>query len=374
MKRQPDVLSTRALNRALLARQLLLRRASRSAADAIEHLVGLQAQVPNSPYLALWTRLRGFRHDELTRLLLRRRAVRLALMRSTIHLVTARDALVLRPLVQPVIMRALKGSFGRPLAGIDHDALAGAARAIVDEEPRTLNEIGTLLRRRWRDRDAYALSHAARALVPLVQIPPRGIWGDAGAPALAPIEQWVGRPIAMRPSLDRILLRYLAAFGPSSVRDAQVWCGLTALTEVFERLRPRLRSFRADGGPELFDLPDAPRPPADAVAPPRFLPEFDNVLLAHVDRSRILPPQHRGAVFATAGLMSGAVLIDGFVRARWTIQRTRRDATLTIAPSATIAAHDRAQLMKEGQRFLAFVDPAAESVDVRIARGGFPKP
>jgi len=374
VSRQPDVLSTRALNRALLARQLLLRRSSSSAAGTIEHLVGLQAQVPNSPYLALWTRLRDFRHDELTRLLLRRRAVRLALMRSTIHLVTARDALALRPLVQPVIMRALKGSFGRPLAGIDHDAVGRAVRAIVDEEPRTLNEIGALLRRRWRDRDAYALSHAARALVPLVQIPPRGIWGDAGAPALASIEQWVGRPIAARPSIDRIVLRYLAAFGPASVRDAQVWSGLTSLNAVFERLRPRLRSFRTDGGPELFDLPDAPRPRADVVAPPRFLPEFDNVLLAHVDRSRILPTEHRRSVFTTAGLMSGTVLIDGFVRGRWTIQRARRDATLTIAPSAGVAANDRAQLTKEGKRFLAFVDPAAELLDVRIVRGDFPKP
>ena len=374
MSRRPDVLSTRALNRALLARQLLLRRSARTPAEVIEHLVGLQAQVPNSPYLALWTRLRRFRHDELTQLLLRRRVVRLALMRSTIHLVTARDALVLRPLVQPVLTRALRGSFGRLLAGIDQDALARAARAIVDEEPRTLNDVGARLRGRWRGRDPFALGHAARAFVPLVQVPPRGVWGDAGTPALASIEQWLGRRLAARPSIDKIVLRYLAAFGPASVRDAQVWSGLTALGEAFDRLRPHLRAFRSDGGPELFDLPGAPRPHADVAAPPRFLPEFDNVLLSHVDRSRIVPEAHRRAVFASAGLMAGTVLLDGFVGARWPLKRTRRETTLTIAPWAALAAHDRAEALTEGERFLAFIDPSAASHDVRIVRGAFPKP
>ena len=374
MSRRPDVLSDRALNRALLARQLLLRRSSRAPAEVIEHLVGVQAQVPNSPYLALWTRLRHFRHDELTHLLLRKRVVRLALMRSTIHLVTARDALLLRPLVQPVLTRALQGSFGRLLAGINQNALTRAARAIVDEEPRTLNDLGARLQRRWRGRDAFALGHAARAFVPLVQVPPRGVWGDAGTPALTSMEQWLGRRLAGRPTIDKVLLRYLAAFGPATVRDAQVWSGLTSLGEVFDRLRPHLLAFRSDGGPELFDLPDAPRPHADVPAPPRFLPEFDNVLLSHVDRSRIVPAAHRRALFASAGLMAGTVLLDGFVRARWTIQRTRRETTLTIAPSGTLAAHDRAQAIDEGERFLAFIDPSASSHDVRIVRGVFPKP
>jgi hypothetical protein len=364
-KRLVDVLSTRALNRALLERQMLLRRTTLTPARMIEHLVATQAQVPNAPYLTLWARIEDFGHEALTRLITTRRVVRLVLMRSTIHMVTARDCLELRPLMQPVIDRGLKGTFGRALEGIDVAALAAAVRPIVDEQPRTLNEIGSLLKKRWRNRDPFALGQAARALVPMVQVPPRGIWGQSGAAARASVEHWLGRPLASAPSLDRLLMRYLAAFGPASVLDAQAWSGLTGLADPFDRLRPRLRVFRDERGRELLDLPDAPRPDPSAEAPPRFLPEFDNVLLAHADRTRILAPEHRGKSFGRGGLMEGTVLIDGFVGARWKIQFERDVATLSIEPLTRVDRRTRTSVIEEGRRLLAF---SASEVPKHVVR------
>jgi hypothetical protein len=360
------VLDRRALNRALLERQMLLGRSTLSASRMIEHLVGIQAQVPNAPYLALWTRIRNFHQDSLTRLITTRRVVRIALMRSTIHMVTARDCLELRPLVQPVIVRGLKGSFGKALAGVDLAALAAAARTLVEEQPRTLNDIGVLLKKRFRNRDPFALGYAARALVPMVQIPPRGIWGETGAGARTSAEHWLGRPLATAPSPDKLLLRYLRAFGPASVLDAQTWCGLTGLGDVIERLRPGLRSFRDDRGRELFDLPTAPRPDPAIEAPPRFLPEFDNVLLAYLDRSRILPVEHRSKAIGSGALMTGTVLIDGFVRARWKTQRQKGRTTLTIEPFARVTREDRVSVIEEGARLLGFAAADEATHEVRV--------
>jgi winged helix DNA-binding protein len=360
------VLSTRALNRALLERQMLLERSTMSASRAIEHLVGIQAQVPNAPYLALWTRIENFRHDALTRLITTRRVVRTALMRSTIHMVTARDCLELRPIVQPAIVRGLKGSFGTELEGVDAGALAAAARALVDRQPRTLNELGVLLKKRWRERDPFALGYAARALVPLVQIPPRGIWGLTGAAHRASAERWLGRPMATTTSPARLVVRYLGAFGPATVLDAQAWSGLTGLADVVDRLRPRLRSFRDERGRELFDLPTAPRPDAATEAPPRFLPEFDNVLLAYRDRSRILAPEHRSRAFGSGALMTGTVLIDGFAGARWKTQRTDGVTTLMIEAFGRVTKQDRSSVIDEGRRFLAFAANDTSTHDVRF--------
>lgn len=355
-----DVLSTRALNRALMARQLLLDRAPRSADRTIEHLVGMQAQVPNSPYIGLWSRLVGFRAGDLASLVRDRRVVRIAVMRGTIHLVTARDCLILRPLTQPVLERAVNGAFGRRLAGIDLTALVAAGRALLDDEPRTFSELGVLLGRRWPDRDPVTLAHAVRALVPLVQVPPRGIWGESGPAAHVTAERWLNRPLAAPASPDAVLLRYLAAFGPATVRDMRAWSGLTKLRDASDRLRPRLRTFRDENGNELFDLADAPRPDPDIQAPPRFLPEFDNVLLAHADRARVVPYASRVRLFAGAGLLLGTVLVDGFVGARWRVTAQRGSARLTIESPMRLGRRDRTALQEEGARLLVFVAPDAD--------------
>jgi Winged helix DNA-binding domain len=350
------VLDRRALNRALLARQHLLRRAELPVPAAVEGLVGLQAQAPDPPYVGLWTRLAGFRQDDLARLFETREVVRIALWRGTIHLVTARDCQALRPLVRPVMRRAFAATpFGRDLAGVDLAALATAGRALVEERPRTFQELGRDLSVRWPDRDPAALAQAIRAYVPLVQVPPRGIWGASGPAAHTSAESWLGTPLEPDPSPDRALLRYLAAFGPATVRDAQKWSGLTRLAEVARRLRPGLVTFRDEAGAELFDLPDAPRPDPDTPAPPRFLPEYDNVWLSHDDRTRVLPPGSGKPWDAyVKGDFFGPLLVDGFYRATWSVD----DGELTIhgfaaAPSDPAGTSD--EIEREAASLVAFL-------------------
>ncbi len=354
------VLGMRALNRALLERQMLLRRAKLAAIDAVEALVGLQAQSPNPPYIGLWTRLKDFQHAELGALLTDRKAVRLALMRSTIHLVSARDCLALRPLIQPVLDRELKGSaHGRILGGLDIDEVAAAGRALVEDRPLTGPALGELLRERWPDRNPRSLGYAVRNRVPLVHLPPRGVWGKSGAVTVTSAESWLGRPLDPAPSLDAMILRYLGAFGPASVQDIQTWSGLTRLRGSVDRLRPRLRVFHDENGTELFDLPDAPRPDPEVPAPVRFLAEFDNALLSHANRRRIIADAHRKRMATSNGMVPGAVLVDGFVRGTWRVSRLRRTATLTIQPYERIPKSDRVAVAEEGARLLDFVAPGS---------------
>lgn len=360
----PDVLRQRALNRALLARQLLLRRWKLSAAETIERLVGMQAQVPNDPYIGLWTRLAGFRANDLADLITGRRAVRIALLRSTIHLVTDRDCLRLRPVLQPYLERHLYTGtpFGRQIRGLDTTKLVAAARALLEEKPRTMAELAKLLHRRWPDRDATSLAYATRDLVPLVQVPPRGVWGASGQTRLTTAEAWLGRPLEQDVSPDEMVLRYLAAFGPSTARDIQAWSGAN-LREVVERLRPRLRTFRDEGRRELFDWPDAPLPDPDTPAPPRFLPEYDNALLAHGDRTRIVVNAHRQAIFSS-------LLVDGFVAGTWKITRRGDTATLVVESFKPLKKADHSAVGEEGMRLLTFAASDATDHDVQFTTAG----
>jgi hypothetical protein len=364
-----EVMGRHALNRALLARQMLLRRREMPAIEAIEHLVGMQAQAPKDPYLGLWTRLADFRPDELAGLILARRAVRGPLMRTTVHLVSARDCLTLRPLVQPVLERVFHGQFGRALVGADLGEVVAAGRALLEERPRTRAELRPLLAERWPGHDAGALAQAVGYLVPVVQVPLRGVWGMSGQAILALTESWLERHLEPAPSPDEMVVRYLAAYGPASVKDAQTWCGLTRLREVTERLRPRLRVFLDENGQELFDLPDAPRPDPDTPAPARFLPEYDNVLLSHADRSRVHTGGYRPPPHAGKGGFIGNVLVDGFFRATFTITRQRDGASLLITPFERLPREDATALSEEGEQLLRFVTgpEGAEAFEVRFA-------
>jgi hypothetical protein len=352
-----DVLGLRALNRALLDRQMLLRRHQIDVLAAVEHLVGLQAQVPKDPYTGLWARIEGFGPEALSRLLVDRRVVRMSMMRSTIHLVSALDARRLRPLLEPVVIRINRDSvFGRPLAGLDLDEVAEAGRRLVDERPRTARELGALLGERWPDRDPAALAIAARSLVPMVQVTPRGTWGARHQATWAALETWLGDSVSPVDgtdlSPDGLVLRYLAAWGPASVKDAQAWCGLTRLGEVFERLRPGLRTFRTEGGGELFDLPGAPRPEPDTPAPARFLPEYDNLGLGLADRSRLVADDRRLPSMVGTGVGWGTVLVDGCFHGVWQITEQGGTAVLTVAPTARVARRDQDGLEEEGMRLL----------------------
>jgi hypothetical protein len=366
----PDTLTARALNRALLARQWLLEPRAASALEAIEQLVGLQAQDVKAPYFQLWARLADCDPRELSALLESRAAVRIVLMRGTIHLVSARDALLLRPLVNPVIDRATDANWSVP--GVDRTTLAAAGRELVDAEPRTFAQLGALLGERFPDADTHALAQQIRALVPLVQVPPRGLWGRSGAAAHTSIEAWLEGVAAPEPSLGDLIRRYLGAFGPASVQDMQKWSGLSRLRPAFEDARNELVSFSdAVTGRELFDLPDAPRPPADTPVAPRLVGPFDNLILSHADVTRVLPAGHRRRVMTQNGLIAGMVLIDGFVAGNWRIKATKKHAALTITSFSGKAYKkaDAAALTGEGLRLLAFAAPDAAGAGVTFSAG-----
>jgi hypothetical protein len=387
-------ISLRAVNRALLARQLLLDRPRLPTAgpdraarviQTIEHLVGLQAQAPFPPYYGLHSRLDGFRPEDLAALITDRRVVRIALMRGTIHLVSARDCLPLRRLLQPVIERGMRGAFGKQLAGVDPDALAAAGRSLVEAEPMTFSQLGQELAARWPDHPPAALAQGVRAFVPLVQVPPRAVWGQAGQSLHTSAEHWLahrrpaagpdspGRP-ATRAELAQLVTRYLGAFGPATVRDVQAWSGLTGLKEVLEQLRPALVTFRDEQGAELFDLPTAPRPGGEVPAPVRLVAEFDNLVLSHAERSRVIGAEATKRLYTINGVIPGAVLIGGFVAGMWRLARSRDAATLTIELFGPARQRDteerdgkeRDALTAEAERVLAFGAPGAAH-EVRFA-------
>ncbi|MCX4626769.1 winged helix DNA-binding domain-containing protein [Streptomyces sp. NBC_01443] len=368
------VLDTRSLNRATLARQLLLSRAAMSAQDAVAHLLGLQAQNVKPPYFQLHARLAGFRPAELAELMESRQVVRMVTMRSTIHTHTAHDALTLRPLVQGARDREVN-YFRKGLVGVDLERLGELARAFVEAEPRTMGEIREELLTQWPDADPQALSVAARCRLPLVQVTPRGVWGRSGQVRLTTVEQWLDTPAAAAApaapappaappapqAVDHVVLRYLGAFGPASVKDMQIWAGLTRLREAFERLRPQLAVFRDENGVELFDLPDAPRPDADTPAPPRFLPEFDNLLLSHADRTRVVAPEIKGRTWV-GNQAYCTLLVDGFVGGLWRLE----EGTLTVELFGRVSKAEKEHIVTEGERVIAEMTETGGSGSVRF--------
>ncbi|MFE9407008.1 winged helix DNA-binding domain-containing protein [Streptomyces sp. NPDC006530] len=358
-------LSRRALNRATLDRQLLLKRSDAlSPKDAVAHLLGLQAQNVKPPYFALWSRLAGFRPEALSELLEAREVVRMVTLRSTIHIHTADDALTLRLLVQAARDRELN-AFRKGLVGVDTERLGAIVRALVEERPYSMKELREALLKEWPDADPFALSVAARCVLPLVQVTPRGLWGRGGQVALTTVEHWLGRPAGPVPAPDATVLRYLGAFGPASVKDMRTWSGLTRLGPVFARLRPELAVFRDENGVELFDLPDASRPDEDTPAPPRFLPEFDNLLLSHADRARVVPPEHKGRAWS-GNQAHRTLLVDGFLAGIWRVEE-RKDgsALLTVQLLEALGAARRGEVAEEAGRLLADMTRAT-SYDVRF--------
>jgi Winged helix DNA-binding domain len=279
----PDRLGLRALNRATLERQLLLRRSALTAGQAVAHLAGMQAQAPLAPYVGLWTRLAAFRPHQLEKIFTERAVVRAHLMRNTVHLITAQDFARFRPLYQPMMERALAGHFGRNLAGVDLAELASVAAGLLGRTALTRVQLAAALAPRWPDHEPASLAYAASHLLPLVQVPPRGLWKQAGPAAFMLAEAWLnGQPPsgpapplaapARSTILEQLALRYLAAYGPASVADVQTWSGLTRLREVTERLTagPGPGCARSPGrtGPGSSTCPTRPaRIPASRPRP-----------------------------------------------------------------------------------------------------------
>lgn len=271
--------------------------------------------------------------------------------------------------MEPVIQRMFwTGSpFGRAIKDIDADALVEMVRTLIEERPRTRAELRPLLAERWPDHDSDAMS-AIGYLLPVVQIPPRGVWGQSGQATWTTADSWLGRPLDAKPSINDLVMRYFAGYGPATVMDIQAWCGLTKLREVVDRLRPNLRAFRDESGRELFDMPDAPRPDAETPGPVRFLPQYDNALLGYKDRTRMIGTEaHRRLDSVILGNF-GTFLVDGFVAGRWKLAMEKGTAALTVEPVVRWSASGRAQVIEEGGRLVAFLAPDAEDRDVRVPR------
>ena len=363
----PEILSTRQLNRATLARQMLLERADIGILEATAHLLGMQGQTTNSPYIALWNRLSGFRHEDMTALILDRRLVRAASLRGTLHLHTQRDLIDLRALAQPVLERAWQSSHASHFGYADKGEVIAAGRKLLDEKPMTQGELGNALALGWPDSQPLALAQLIHVHETLVQIPPTRIWGSGHAPVLTRVENWLEGPREGQLNREALVLRYLAAFGPASIADMQAWCGLTRLDASFAALGDKLVTFADKTGRTLFDLPDAPRPDADITAPIRFIPDYDNVYLGYADRQRLLPQGMEGRIFRGNGYRP-QLLVDGTITATWNYRRAKNTAILEIEPFRPLLKKELRAIETEGNAFLNFALPQGLGTDIRFAQ------
>jgi hypothetical protein len=357
-----ETLSLRALNRATLARQLLLARERVGAADAVERLGGLQAQEARPPFAALWTRLDGFAPDELRAALEARDVVRGTLMRGTLHLVSAADYRAFRSALQPALAQGLR-ALGERARGLDVDAVLAVARRLLQDGPRTFSELRASLLEAFPQVNERALGFAVRMQLPLVMVPTGDAWAFPSVARFTLADEWLGTKLA-EGSSEPLVRRHLAAFGPSTAADVQSWSGLKGIARVLAELRPELEVLEDERGRELFDLPGAPRPGADAEAPVRLLPEFDSLLLAHADRTRLVADEHRGKLVTRNLRIRAAFLVDGFVQGTWSTTRSGKAATLELAPFATLAKRVRQQLAEEAESMLRFLEPDASTYAV----------
>lgn len=356
------------LNRTFLTRQMLLKRQNITTIEATERLVGLQAQIPNPPYIGLWTRLENFQRETLTQLMEERKIVRAALLRSTLHLMTAEDHHRFQPVLQTALTRALNAFFGRKAKALDVDMLVTAAKPFLEEAPRTTGELKKFLLEIAPQQDGDAMAYAIRNNLPLVQVPPGGAWGTGSRASYTTAEQWLG-PMTITQDLRTMFFRYLTAFGPAGVMDFQAWSGMTRLKTPIEKLRAELVVYQSEDGKELFDLPDMPIIDADTPTPVRFIPEYDNLLVSHQDRRRIIADEDRPKVFLSAARVLATVLVHGFVAGTWKTERTKDSATLIISPFKPFSDEVRQGIVDEGEQLIRFIEDDADDYVITFVDG-----
>jgi len=362
-------LTLRDLNRATLARQMLLRRERGTVAAVVSRLVAMQAQLARPPFVGLWTRTEGFRRADLHAALVARKLVRVTSLRGTLHLMTAADFVGLRGAIQPALDKGLQSILKDRLETFDAAAVTAETRTFFGKAPATFDALRIHFKKKYPKGDERAMAYAMRLTLPLVQVPADTAWSFPAAADFALADEWLGKPVptAIQPAAT-LILRYLAAFGPATPADAQTWSALGGLREAFEALRPKLVTFRDERKHELFDLPDAPRPSGDTPAPVRFLPEFDNLLLSHDDRTRVIADAHRSRVFSKNLQVKAAFLVDGLVAGTWKAERKKKAATLTIEPFAAVPKKITGALEEEGDALLQFLESDAESRNVIVKR------
>lgn len=348
-------MNRRELNRATLARQGLLERQRWGATEAVERLLGMQAQEPRPPFIGLWSRIDGFDADELRAALRERQVVRATLMRATLHLMSAADYSAFRTALQPALDASMKSILKARGEGIAVDDVVAAGTKLLEKGPLTFNEIRDALRREFPDVDDRALGYVVRTGIPLTMVATDDVWGyprdaqfelaDAGGAEVA----------------DELVRRYLAAYGPASAADMQTWSGLKGLKPVFERLGDELEVV----GDGLYDVAGAPRPDADAGAPARLLPPFDQLLLAHADRTRIVDEEHRPRVITKNLRIPATFTWDGFVAGTWTIDAKRKLTTIELEPFGKLTKTARKELEAEAEALVRFAEPDARDHAVK---------
>jgi len=357
------VLTQRELNRALLARQLLLARSKLPLSRALEQVAGLQTQYAPSAYVRLWSSLEGFALADLTRALERKRAIQATLMRSTIHVVSRRDYWLLAegvgPSRQEWSLRTNRRQVGD--APVDLDAIAAQLRRELAGRTWHRKEVDSLLR-------SHGGSIWTGAWVELVRVPPSGTWERRRADLFALASDWIGPSDANEArGIEHLLRRYLQGFGPARLLDAADWAGVPTAKVRAAAERLRLRTFRDEDGRELVDLPRAPLP-GDVAAPARFLPTWDATLLVHARRTQILPERFRPLIFHTKAPQSFATfLVDGAVAGVWRVERAKERATLVLEPFEPLPRPAERELRDEGERLVRFHERDATSYAVRPA-------
>ena len=359
-----STLTGRAVNRATLARQLLVERVDESAVEVVRRLVGMQGQEAKHPYVGLWSRVVGFDEGQLRRAVEDREVVRATMFRGTLHLVTAEDYLRFRSTISPVLEAGLK-LLGDRAEGLQPEKVVAAARKLLAKEPLTFTEVRDALVEEFPEVNDRALGFTTRMMVPLVMYPTETRWGWPANARFTPAEEWLGAKIRRSAVPEELVVRYLEAFGPATPADFQTWSGLPGAKATFDALE--LERFTDENGKTLYDVPGAPRPDPDTDVPVRFLPEFDNLLLAHAKRERIIADEHRPAVFTKNLRIKSTYTVDGLVAGLWTAEKKRGVATLTLTPFGRTLKRTRAELEREGTALLGFLEPDAKTTAVVTA-------
>jgi hypothetical protein len=361
----PDVVTLRQINRSYLKRQLLLERSSMSTADAISHLVALQAQDVMPPYVGLWSRLKDFDWNDLHNGLLYKSLVRATMLRSTVHLATREDALRIIPMMLPEYVKHVRAptAVGGLFARADLDMMIAWGKSILKDRDLGAAEIRDLAKRDWPEFDPVNVCSAVQWLQPVVQVPPRGLWKTNARPRWALAETWLGDSFDESYDLADLIRRYITAYGPIAAGDFQTWSRLTGAKEAMARLRPNLCVLRCESGKELLDVPEAEWPDPETPAPVRLLGAFDNLWLSHKDRSRVLDDRHRLKIINN-GIGRPTILVDGFVSGRYKVTVKKGVATLTVEPFRPYTSHEKQDVVAESDRLLDFLEPGlAHTVD-----------
>ncbi|BAW03974.1 winged helix DNA-binding domain-containing protein [Nocardia seriolae] len=351
-------LSNRILNRTLLARQHLLERTTLGPHELCDHLIGLQAQDTLPPFIALWSRAVDFDPATVSKALEDRSLVRITLMRGTIHLVTPPDALRIAPHIQPELEKIpfRKGFNYGALVGLDPEAVRARGESVLGEEPMpaaTLREHAAEL---YPDRDPGAVVQAWLYQLPVLQTPPRGRWGDSSRPVWSRVQPWLGAPLDPDYPLAELLLRYLRAFGPATTMDMQTWSKLTGIKRAVDELGDRVVTHTDERGRTLYEAADAVLADPDLPAPVRLLGWYDNAILSHQDRTRIVPDGNAPPLRAFANQVA-PILVDGYLAAVYKVFAKGDTARLRITPHTWLSRTDRTAVESEAHALLAFLEP-----------------